>query len=62
MDLPARANLYVKVEERTNINRDQHKNYTYDDQIYNTELSRYTFPNKNSWTKILESVTYCSGS
>lgn len=45
-----------------NINRDQHKNYAYDDQICNTKLSRYTFPNKNSWTKILESVNNCSGS
>lgn len=48
MDVPARENLYVKVEECMNINRDQHKNYTYKDQICNTELSRYTCPNKIS--------------
>lgn len=62
MDVPTRTNLYVKVEERLNINKDQDKNYTYEDQIRNTELSRYTFPDKNSWTKILESVNNCFGS
>lgn len=50
MDVPIRENIYVKVEECMNINRDQHENYTYEDQIFNTELSRYTFPDKNSWT------------
>lgn len=37
MDVPTRANLYVKVEERMNINRCQHKIYTYGDQDCNME-------------------------
>lgn len=56
MDVPTSANLNVKVEEHMNINRDQHENYTYEDQICNTKLSRYIFSDINLWTEILEST------
>lgn len=41
------SNIYVNAQDLMNINRYQHKNYTYEHQILNTELSRYSSPFKN---------------